>query len=520
MNKTSISLEANTTHVSAPSMGVLLALAVILFLAFYNLTGYPLTWFDEGSHLHVPKTLVRFGVYADYSSEGFRYFGPTIGVGPTVMLPIAAVFRLFGIGLFQARLVMAVYLLAAIYVFFRFAYSLGGSRIAWAATALLVASRSTGLVEYGRQVLGEVPGFFFLVWGLGLWFSGWERSSWKRLAGVGLLFGLAMVTKYQYLIILAPTLTVAWLANWFYYRTAPHRVFIAPGLVAAAGFGFWQLYLILYLGPATAAENLAQLRAATAGAALVFSPSLMLTGFKALLGSETYLGSLLLVVVYGAMLALPRRREGQQWGILFLLIAVNLSWFIVASISWLRYAFLGLSLASLFIARLIHDFTDGFQLNLSALKEFFRRGEALLPKQGLHWALLVWLVLMVGLPLGRTVPEVASPAFNAPAAMAAHLNQHVPQEALIETWEPEMGFLTGHRYHFPPAWLLNKAVGYMWLDGPAPSESYDFVQAAQPEYVLVGKFARWVRLYPTDWLADHYQLESQIGYYELYRLEK
>ena len=76
-----------------------LAVAMLVFLALYNLTDYPLTWFDEGSHLHVPKTIVRFGEYADYSSEGFRYYGPTVGVGPTVMLPIAGVFRLFGIGL-------------------------------------------------------------------------------------------------------------------------------------------------------------------------------------------------------------------------------------------------------------------------------------------------------------------------------------------------------------------------------------------------------------------------------------
>src|SRR5512140_2063377 len=87
----------------------------VYFFAFHNLTRFPATWFDEGSHLHVPKTLVQKGVYADISSEGFRYYGPTIGVGPTVMLPIAAMFKLFGIGLLQARIVMALYLIAAVY---------------------------------------------------------------------------------------------------------------------------------------------------------------------------------------------------------------------------------------------------------------------------------------------------------------------------------------------------------------------------------------------------------------------
>src|SRR5512145_1124704 len=79
---------------------------LIFFFVFFNLTRFPAPWFDEGSHLHVPKTLVQYGVYADISSEGFRYYGPTIGVGPTVMLPIAGMFKLFGIGLLQARIVM------------------------------------------------------------------------------------------------------------------------------------------------------------------------------------------------------------------------------------------------------------------------------------------------------------------------------------------------------------------------------------------------------------------------------
>src|SRR6476659_9341044 len=85
--------------------------AAFVFLAFYHLRDYPTPWFDEGSHLHVPKSLVLFGVYSDYSSDGFRAFGPTLGVGPTVMLPVAAAFKLFGIGLLQARMVIALYLL-------------------------------------------------------------------------------------------------------------------------------------------------------------------------------------------------------------------------------------------------------------------------------------------------------------------------------------------------------------------------------------------------------------------------
>jgi 4-amino-4-deoxy-L-arabinose transferase-like glycosyltransferase len=491
-------------------------IALVLFLALYNLTDYPLTWFDEGSHLHVPKTLVRFGVYADYSSEGFRHYGPTIGIGPTVMLPIAAAFWLFGIGLLQARLVMALYLLATVYAFYRLARTLGGRRLAWVATGLLVASRGVALVLYGRQVVGEVPGLFFLVAGMGLWFAKWERSSWWRLGLVGLLLGLAVVTKFQYLLFLAPALTVAWLANLVYYRIAPQRVFVLPGLIAAGCFALWQTYMILYLGSGTATENLANFRQFTAGAALTFSPYLMQESIKVLMSFPNYLGAVLPALAYGFFLALPPRREAQQWGIVFTLVAVNLGWYVVASIGWWRYAFLGLALLSLLVARFFHDFIDGFRSSEASLEEGLHQARSAPRNRVLGWAMITWLVAMFVVPLGETVWEILSPGFNAPEAMATYLNEHIPQDVLIETWEPEMGFLTDHNYHFPPAMLLLDAVRQVHLGGPHVTQTYHFVQTEHPDYVLVGYFGRLVEIYPPGLLTTSYELVTTVGDYELY----
>ena len=47
---------------------VLLAVVVAtlaLCLGLLNLTLYPRTWFDEGSHLHVPKALILFGLQVE-----------------------------------------------------------------------------------------------------------------------------------------------------------------------------------------------------------------------------------------------------------------------------------------------------------------------------------------------------------------------------------------------------------------------------------------------------------------------
>jgi hypothetical protein len=276
--------------------------------------------------------------------------------------------------------------------------------------------------------------------------------------------------------------------------------------------------MILYLGPATASENLAALRTATAGAALVFSPDLMKRGIQELLSLKVYLGWLFPVLIYGFFLALPRRREGQQWGVLLILIAVNLIWYVVASISWLRYAFPGLAFGSLFVARFFYDLTGGFHLKVSSLWQAWREGQSAWLKQAMRLALLLWLAAMIVVPLGQTAKQIVLPGFNAPAAMAAYLNGHVSPEALIETWEPEMGFLTDHNYHFPPPLLLNQAVGYIWLGKPSPAQEYTFVQDEAPDYVLIGGFARWVGLYPQDWLATHYRPVANIGNYELYAL--
>lgn len=509
----SASIRPSALPVNRRSGRVLYAVAAagLLFLALFNLRDYPTTWFDEGSHLHVPQTLVRFGEYADYSSDGFRYYGPTIGVGPTVLLPIAAVYKVFGVGLLQGRLVIAAYLVLAVWLFFLLARSLGGVVFAGIAVALLLSSPTVAFVETGRQVLGEVPAMAFLLAGLLVWFSAWECRG-GRLTLAGLLLAAAAVTKYQNLLVLAPTLLIAWVANAFYYRTARHRVFLIPGIIVASTFAAWQAILVLYLGPSTAAENFAALREASAGAAAAFSPELMKQAVRQLLSFQTYGGALLVAIAYGATQSFSRTRQSQQWSILFLLVACNLVWFVVASIGWPRYAFTGLVIAALFVARLFVDLLAHLMPADLNWRRWLSAGT-----YGLPLAISVWLLAFVMTGMAATALPVLRPPDNAPAAMAEYLNRTVPHDALIETWEPELGALTAHNYHYPPSRLLAVAVRHIWLRGPAPSVQYKLPENALPPYVVVGAFSRWVALYPTSTLERDYQRVTTIGEYELYQ---
>lgn len=500
-------------HLSRRTIVRALATAALTFLALFNLSEYPTTWFDEGSHLQVPQTVVRFGEYAAHSSDGFRYYGPTIGVGPTVLLPIAAVYKLLGIGLLQARLVMAVYLVGAVCLFYVFARRFAGRPVALLAIALLVSSPTVAFLETGRQVLGEVPALCFLLGGLLVWFSAWTCRG-ARLTLAGLLLGAAAVTKYQNLIVLTPALTIAWAANAAYYRTARHRVFLLPGLIVAATFAAWQAALVLYLGPDTAAENLVALREATQGAAAAFSPDAMSRALRELLSFRTYGGLLPVALLYGATCSVARTRQSQQWGILFLLVTSNLAWYALASIGWPRYAFTGLAIGSLLVARLLVDLVERLAARVDrAGRPRWVAGRA----DGLAVAVAGWTFLIIMTGVVRVVTPIVRPPYNAPAAMAAFLNREVPHDAVIETWEPELGALTTHNYHYPPARLLAVAVRHVWLQGASPRTEYDVLTTERPPYVLVGTFARWVSLYSIEELERKYASLVRTGGYELFR---
>jgi len=377
----------------------------------------------------------------------------------------------------------------------------------------MLSSRSVLFLEYGRQLLGEVPGFFFLSLALYLWLSKWNENDWKRLSLIGLLFGLAMITKYQYLLFLAPMLILSWFLDIFYYKNSTHRNFLVPGIIAAGSFGIWQVITLQYLGPATAMENLALLQASAEGAAFNFNMAQLSANFGELTSRAVYLGALFPALFYGFFISIPGTREGQKWSVLFLLVALNLGWFVVASIGWIRYAFLGLTLSSIFIARLFSDITDGFKFDWSSgyFRSFFES------KNSYRFAVVVWLLAIIIIPMAKNVLEIAAPGPAYAEQMSAYLDENVPQPAIIETWDPEMGFLTDHNYHYPQNALLAIAVDQVYYGGEPVQGHYDFVQTEKPEYLLIGEFSKWTEIYSPEYVQENYKLMQSFGDYDLYQ---
>jgi hypothetical protein len=492
------------------------AAGLVLFLTTYNLELYPKTWFDEGSHLHVPKNLVQRGVYADSSAEGFRHFGPTTGVGPTVLLPIAAIFKVAGIGLLQARLVMVAYLLAALALFVLVTRRLYGGATAALAAALLITVPGVNLLYLGRQVLGEVPALAFLLLGALLWLRAAEatRRATGQLALAALAFGLAALTKNQFGLLLAPTFALLMLLDRGYYRQLRPRFFVIPlaGVIGAVALSYLGQLLIAAAATGDAGATLRLMREASGGAIFVFSPARWLASLKFLVSPEVYGYWALPGLLYGAALARERSRRGLQQGLLVGFACVGLAWFAFGSIGWPRYAFPALAVAALFVAKLFVDLVAALTRTTGAATA--GRGQAASVGAA---ALVIGVGLLLAYPLQDELRTVAAASDRSPQTVAAYLTAQVPQAAVIETWEPELGFLTDHRYHYPPLGWLDRAVRARWLGSGAALTGYDPDAEARPAYLVVGPFARYTGIYAPLIASTSPRLIVTIGEYDVYQ---
>ncbi len=193
-----------------------LLLSLSIFLILFRFTDTPKVWVDEGVFTEVAKNLAWHGTLGLQTSPGnfFPMNGFNLSTSYPVIFPVAMSFKLFGSGLWQARLPMALYMFSLVFVFYLFTKK----RYGFKASVLSVLTLLSFAPFYGngRPVQGEVPGMFFLVLGSYLLLR-LEESFFqdKRCAILsGLAFGLCASTKPTYLVVASMALIVT-LLFWF-----------------------------------------------------------------------------------------------------------------------------------------------------------------------------------------------------------------------------------------------------------------------------------------------------------------
>jgi 4-amino-4-deoxy-L-arabinose transferase-like glycosyltransferase len=179
-----------------------------LFLVLFHFTDTPRVWFDEGVFTEVSRNLAYHGVLGLQTSPGIisPIRGFILSTSYPVIFPVALSFKLFNVGIWQARLPMVFYMLLFLLVSYLFVRKKYGNF--YALFSLLLLLSFSPFYGNGRPVQGEVPGLFYLILGLYILSfledSNFLNKKWAIFSG--LAFGLSAATKALFLTFLTPAL--------------------------------------------------------------------------------------------------------------------------------------------------------------------------------------------------------------------------------------------------------------------------------------------------------------------------
>ena len=500
---------------------IIALLLIILFAAVvfsYNLSHWPMIWYDEGLHLQAAKNLAISGRYGINSTEGFRVFDPLITTGPTVLVPIALIFKLFGIHLLWARAVIVLYALLVVFAYFLVAEKLFNLNTAIVASLLLITLSASlddisgSFLALSRMVMGEVPALFWMLIGSYFWFRHLSKEGYVALTVAGFCFGLAVVTKPQYLLVIV-TFLMIYVVDRIWYRQLRIRQVIIPIAISIAITAVWYAYqssqsATNYIGQAAILDRIG-------GQISLFNFSLIVRSTRVLLASGVLVWGVP-GLIYGLFKSKERDILGIQRGFFIIFCLLWFFWYIFGSISWIRYAFPSIAIMILYMALLLVDLTENF-----VFTKWRPRPGVGVPVGELRivksLAVTVAVIMMVIVPLEVRLKDVFTASDNSPEAIASYLQQNVPSGIVVETMEPEIAFLSDRNFHQPTLDIQNGAVRFVQLGQPYPPDFYprDSINA---NYLVLGPYGKWTQLYE-GWLEEgHFTPVISIGGYDLYKL--
>jgi hypothetical protein len=510
-------VEEGILHVT--SVKIFLTIVIVTTLAvllLYRLNSYPTPSLDESAYLQVAKNFGLHGLYAATNLNGEQFPGPVIGTGPTVILPIALLFRLFGPSVVLGRVVIVIYSILTLVMLYLFGEKVVGKRMAILAVLSIFFSQALEYPYLSRMVMGEVPGLFFIICGIYLWIQ--EQVSIPQLVLIGVMFGCASITKNQYALFVLPSILILWIADIVYYRRHKWTHFVIPGIIAGVMFAGWTYYVLYILGGPH--NFVGELRKTTSIAFFNIDFDTLSQVTHYLLNWEIYGAMLLPSLLYGLLISLRRDSKGLMWGTIFTFTLLGFGVF-VASSGTARYAFAPITLASVFFAGLMHYLTNGLNMDMRSFRDVINGREVSLQT--------ILSLVVIGILFGTLVfPTLTRVKRNLREGdnyvylVADYINVNIPKDAVIETWQKELAVLTDNRYHFPTQ-EAEVALAKLYLYDPGcqaespVSEVYDFRKYVTPEYIVLGPISQCSGAYTEENLAS-YDLLTSIGTYNIYKL--
>jgi len=461
--------------------GILLIAALTI-----NLASTPAPWWDEGWTMSVARNWVVSGNY------GRLLDGQPTARGLEAAFPVTAAvalsFRLFGIGIVQARLVAVIFTLIALALLYELARRFYDRSIAIATVLVLILM--SGQVEInplvaGRQVLAEIPALCFLLAGYLCFISAEERFSPFIPAAI-CFWSIALFTKVQ----MQPFWTVAMLLpvgvmllqkKW---RSA--RMF-GIGLIGTMASYFFFQYTSARILPSSSVSGLTRV------IALVWVKETRLF----VLTDIFHYGIPTLIALCWALLKCKGRLRTHIDVVRFSFLVFAASWivwYITLSLAWVRYIFPAVFCGSVFVAAMLNDWTNHFNFAWT-----IERAGTLLSKLQFRaknltaLAAIVLVVMSVGQALTAVYRAYVIDADSSINDTLHFLNTGTPPNALIETYETELYFLLNRRYHYPPDQVHVDLIRRNSF-GEQVKINYNPLEV-DPDYLVVGPQSKFWDLY-------------------------
>jgi 4-amino-4-deoxy-L-arabinose transferase-like glycosyltransferase len=496
---------SHITRLSAPALST----AIMCFLLFYNQPYYPATWQDEGFVVQGAINLIRHGKYAMLSSEGFRVLDqPLIANGPGIVLPVLLGFHFFGPGLFQARMVAIVFAFIASMLSYRIAKELSGRFGAGLTLFLMVTVPLEGFLVYGRHALGIVPALVYFSSGLLIWFAAGRRESAKLSFLAGIVMGLAVITKGQYMIIIPAFAVTSGFSFLLQMRGEAKRLFITLMGIIVVLF-IWLAAQFMIVGAGQFEEHLRAIQSSSEVTVVAFRL------FRAP-GSTWYLvrsGILICIIpglVYSAYRLYKRHFADQTYLLLLSLLIIWLSWYVVASVGWHRYAFEPFVIGLWLSAGLFQDLYDN-------ILEWREAGLSNSLKSGKSVAAFTYLGLICVIASVSLILHLRAILYDRNSSaeeFAVHLREKIDLDSTIESWEWELDLFAPLKFHHPSNRWVDEYTALIQFNEPL-SSAYDPLMY-EPEFLVDGPFSKWTGVYKSLLQGHCCERLISVGNYDLY----
>ncbi len=305
--------------------------------------------FDEAYILQAPSSLVTQDTYRT-TYDGGKVLDAGLTTGPTVLLPIGLVFKLFGIGIYQARVIALLYFLSMLIITYFVSKTLYDSVTAF--YILLFILLLPHMFFFGLKVLGEIPTAFFIL--IACLYLVKDKPFL-----FGIFLGLAFLTKFIF-VLLIPTVFLLFLVEFFFskkYRKQSIQFYFKVIIGLLLPFLIWEGYKLYELGIVGYQNHIQDFLdnvKVVSGTDTIFSIQtindrllILATPFSSV--PHLVVFALIILVIIHNLLQISRLWKLEKWDTvnrarLFLIIfgMVYLSWWIFGKhFNWWRYLFAG-----------------------------------------------------------------------------------------------------------------------------------------------------------------------------------